>query len=299
MTDSDAARLDSIARPEDADHRLERPGLLRRIFWRAFLWPLWFACGVLGLFDPVFLIALLGTWAVAFGLGKLDCWLRTRPILRRAEQALQLLTTGRYGEGRDCVEASLRSERAMRNPLMLLLLSSCYSELGDYERAVRLAAEACRFPSNEGVKLACRRIIANIYLEAGDVSSARPWVVGDDALAEESPTIAAKLWARGDDRRRVLELAPRKPSGPFAAYSHGSARALNLIKAYVAELEGELELRDECLQLARPAYDDEHVPLVRNWPEMSAFLARHPLEVVPSAPGAKMPKVFLLDRGGG
>jgi len=69
-----------------------------------------------------------------------------------------------------------------------------------------------------------------------------------------------------------------------------------VIQAFVADLQGDASLRDQHLDLAHPAFADEHVPLARNWPELRAFLDRHPLDVVPVAPSARLPAAQIRRR---
>jgi hypothetical protein len=109
-------------------------------------------------------------------------------------------------------------------------------------------------------------------------------------------TTIAGVWARDPARRaKVLELAPRNNPGWIGIYTRGDDRRLHLIQAFVAEQEGDTELRDRHLEQAHPAFEGEHEPYLRCWPELREFCERHPLEVVAderlvstSLPGARL-----------
>ncbi len=288
-----ASELPIPARPADMALQLPPPPSAARRAVTA-------AAGI-GTGTVVALCASGQPWIITpvLGLAALQLGLLARSLTwnRRVAAAVSALDEGFPAVARRTFEAMTRSRKAERRVSGTLHLARLELRTGHYDRALALYGEAHRAKPRAALARAAADGLAMTYALLGDQPAARAWLAAGPQPAEHLATATAVVSARAAAYRDVIALRTwhwgSALRGPV--FQH-EVRVFFLLRALSRYQAGaSIELIPSDLRRAAPSHPHDYDYLTRDWPELAAFVAEHPLFVERTA-GAELPRARAIRR---
>ncbi len=170
---------------------------------------------------------------------------------------------------------------------------------GDYDRALALFSEVYRAaPSSTELRRACADGLATTFALQGNRPAARYWLGWGPHPADNLPTTEALVHTRFGDFERVvtMRMLPLLTGSRRRALDH-ELRLFFALRAFARASVGEPYDRvHDDLTRVHVRHPHELDYLVDDWPELAAFLARHPAEPTRDPARAALPEARVVTR---